>query len=275
MTGWKRKTGKHGKAWILVYFLEKAWDHRCWYPWSQVVSPVPSVQLAPIDCRTLKKQANTPICTCPFDKIDEQILTAENQMASYLTSRRSELVEIKEIRLTGSICIPSWIKKWRTVFRQTAGSRPALYNSAGQRMVSFRKLEYSLLEDAEIEPEYHIRRRVFSNDWVARKISDKVYCQDYAHIDMPSWRCIWMEILLKVIEKGKTILLLLFLYGWKQKGHKWWKLSNESAEQQIKDFGQELIYNDPRSSDCNRQCFHSDRARLINGLRYKSFLRKI
>ena len=46
-----------------------------------------------------------------IDKIDEQILTAETRMASYLTSRRSELVEIKEIRLTGSICIPSWIKK--------------------------------------------------------------------------------------------------------------------------------------------------------------------
>ena len=54
--------------------------------------------------RTIEKQANDAnlkILSMTIDKIDEQILTAENQMASYLTSRRSELVKLKEIRLTG------------------------------------------------------------------------------------------------------------------------------------------------------------------------------
>jgi len=93
-----------------------------------------------------------------IDKIDEQILTAENQMASYLTSRRSELVEIKRNTANREYLYTILDKEMKNSFSANSWIQASfLYNSAGQRMVSFRSSEYSLLEDVR---DYN-QRRVF------------------------------------------------------------------------------------------------------------------
>ena len=130
--------------------------------------------------RTIEKQANDAnlkILSMTIDKIDEQILTAENQMASYLTSRRSELVEIKRNTANREYLYTILDKEMKNSFSANSWIQASfLYNSAGQRMVSFRSSEYSLLEDVRDYNQSIISgEESFSNDWVARKIGDKVY----------------------------------------------------------------------------------------------------
>ena len=130
--------------------------------------------------RTIEKQANDAnlkIVSMTVEKIDEQILTTENQMASYLTSRRSELVEIEKNTLNREYLYAILDKEMKNSFSANSWIQAGfLYNSAGRRMVSFRSSEYSLLADVR---DYNQRivsgKEVFSNDWVARKIGDKVY----------------------------------------------------------------------------------------------------
>ena len=221
--------------------------------------------------RTIEKQANDAnlkILSMTIDKIDEQILTAENQMASYLTSRRSELVEIKRNTANREYLYTILDKEMKNSFSANSWIQASfLYNSAGQRMVSFRSSEYSLLEDVRDYNQSIISgEESFSNDWVARKIGDKVYFVRTMYMAGDSF--------LKVIEKGENNpFSLLFFTDENRKAISDEKLS-ASAEQQIKDFGQELIYNDPREA-VTVIGSASDRTGLsLIGLRYKSFLQK-
>lgn len=86
--------------------------------------------------RTIEKQANDAnlkILSMTIDKIDEQILTAENQMASYLTSRRSELVEIKRNTANREYLYTILDKEMKNSFSANSWIQASfLYNSAGQ-----------------------------------------------------------------------------------------------------------------------------------------------
>ena len=230
--------------------------------------------------RTIEKQANDAnlkILSMTIDKIDEQILTAENQMASYLTSRRSELVEIKRNTANREYLYTILDKEMKNSFSANSWIQASfLYNSAGQRMVSFRSFEYSLLEDVRDYNQSIISgEESFSNEWVARKIGDKVYLVRTMHT-LGYYLTVYMdgEPFLKVIEKGENNpFSLLFFTDENRKAISDEKLS-ASAEQQIKDFGQELIYNDPREA-VTVIGSASDRTGLsLIGLRYKSFLQK-
>ena len=95
-------------------------------------------------------------------------------MASYLTSRRSELVEIKRNTANREYLYTILDKEMKNSFSANSWIQASfLYNSAGQRMVSFRSFEYSLLEDVRDYNQSIISgEESFSNEWVARKIGE-------------------------------------------------------------------------------------------------------
>ena len=230
--------------------------------------------------RTIEKQANDAnlkIVSMTVEKIDEQILTTENQMASYLTSRRSELVEIEKNTLNREYLYAILDKEMKNSFSANSWIQAGfLYNSAGRRMVSFRSSEYSLLADVR---DYNQRivsgKEVFSNDWVARKIGDKVYFVRTMRT-LGYYLTVYMDgdSFLKVIEKGENNPFdVLFFTDENRNAISEAALSDE-AKKRIRQFGQELIYNAPGETAAVIGSSSARTGLSLIGLRYKSFLQK-
>lgn len=230
--------------------------------------------------RTIEKQANESnlkILSMTIDKIEEQILAAENQMAGYLTGRRSELVEIGKNTANREYLYAILDREMKKDFSANNWIQAVfLYNKSENRMVAYRKAEYSQLSEVR---DYNLQlvsgEEPPSNDWFARRLGDRIYFIRTMKT-LGYYLTVYLDgtAFLAAIENDKNGPFDILFFTDENRGAVGDAVLTENVKKQISGFGQELIYNGPTEPYTVIGSSSSRTGLCLVGLIYKSFLQK-
>lgn len=230
--------------------------------------------------RTIQKQANESnlkILSMTIDKIEEQILATENQMAGYLTGRRSELVEIGKNTADREYLYAILDREMKKNFSTNNWIQAVfLYNTGEKRMVVYRNAEYIQLSEVRT-----YNRQIVSdgespaNDWFARKLGDRVYFIRTMKM-LGYYLTVYMDgtAFLGTIENDRNSPFDTLFFTDENRGAVGDVVLSENVKKKIRDFGQELIYDGPGEPYTVIGSSSSRTGLCLAGLIYKSFLQK-
>lgn len=230
--------------------------------------------------RTIEQQANESnlkILSMTIDKIEEQILATENQMAGYLTGRRSELVEIGKNTADREYLYAILDREMKNDFSTNNWIQAVfLYNKNEKRMVTYRKAEYSQLSEVrDYNRQLVSGEEPFVNNWCARKLGDKVYfIRTMKTLGYYLTVCLDGTAFLGTIEDDKNSPFDTLFFTDENRDPVGDAVLSEAVEEQIGGFDQELIYNVPGEPYTVIGSSSSRTGLCLVGLLYKSFLQK-
>lgn len=229
---------------------------------------------------TIEKQsneANLKVLSMTLDQMDEQLITVENQMAGYLTGRASELVEIRKETRNKEYLYAILDKEMKKSFAANSWVQAVfLYNGEGNRMVSYRKVEYALLDEVRAFNESMIADgNLSTRSWFVRQLGNQVHVvramkmRDYyllVYLDG--------EAFFHALEEGENPPFdKLFFTNENREVMGVTGLSEEAAAQ-LTQFKDELIYNQLSESYTMIVSSSGRTGISIGGLRYKTFLQQ-